>query len=93
MLILCKALGDDRLNVQVRNNTIGVRDFRIDAERLRRRLESMLDPDDSGNGDEIPSNISNRSTVPQKRIRLSEHEGAFLNDCVVIISGRRCVYN
>lgn len=39
--MLCSALHDDRLDIQVRNNSIGVRDFRIDAEKLRRRVEEL----------------------------------------------------
>lgn len=47
--MLSTALHDDRLNVQVRNNAIGVRDFRIDADRLRQRMEEIEnDNEDSG---------------------------------------------
>ncbi|VDN59348.1 unnamed protein product [Dracunculus medinensis] len=49
LLLLSTALHDDRLNVQVRNNAIGVRDFRIDADRLRQRMEEIEnDNEDSG---------------------------------------------
>ncbi|VDK82801.1 unnamed protein product [Litomosoides sigmodontis] len=41
LLLLCSALHDDRLDIQVRNNSIGVRDFRIDAEKLRQRVEEL----------------------------------------------------
>ncbi|CAG9537085.1 unnamed protein product [Cercopithifilaria johnstoni] len=41
LLLLCSALRDDRLDIQVRNNSIGVRDFRIDAEKLRQRVEEL----------------------------------------------------
>ncbi|KAK6101741.1 FANCI helical domain 2 family protein [Brugia pahangi] len=41
LLLLCSALHDHRLDVQVRNNSIGVRDFRIDAEKLRQRVEEL----------------------------------------------------
>uniref|UniRef100_A0A914RPL5 Uncharacterized protein n=1 Tax=Parascaris equorum TaxID=6256 RepID=A0A914RPL5_PAREQ len=41
LLLLSSALHDDRLDVQVRHNTIGVRDFRIDAEKLFQRLEQI----------------------------------------------------
>lgn len=54
LLLLSSALHDDRLDVQVRHNTIGVRDFRIDAEKLRQRLEQIgaREGEDSGDGDE-----------------------------------------
>uniref|UniRef100_A0A0R3RYF4 FANCI_HD2 domain-containing protein n=1 Tax=Elaeophora elaphi TaxID=1147741 RepID=A0A0R3RYF4_9BILA len=41
LLLLCSALHDDRLDIQVRNNSIGVRDFRIDVEKLRQRVEEL----------------------------------------------------
>lgn len=41
LLLLCSALHDNRLDIQVRNNSIGVRDFRIDAEKLRQRVEEL----------------------------------------------------
>uniref|UniRef100_A0A915PW66 FANCI helical domain-containing protein n=1 Tax=Setaria digitata TaxID=48799 RepID=A0A915PW66_9BILA len=47
LLLLCSALHDDRLDIQVRNNSIGVRDFRIDAEKLRQRMEELGEESDS----------------------------------------------
>ncbi|KAM3723610.1 Fanconi anemia group I protein [Dirofilaria immitis] len=41
LLLLCSALHDHRLDIQVRNNSIGVRDFRINTEKLRQRMEEL----------------------------------------------------
>lgn len=67
MLLLCSALHDDRLDVQVRNNSIGVRDFRIDAEKLRQRMEELGEENDDT--EESTQNVEQHQPL-KKRLRL-----------------------
>ncbi|KHN86848.1 hypothetical protein Tcan_07797 [Toxocara canis] len=70
LLLLSSVLHDDRLDVQVRHNTIGVRDFRIDTEKLRQRLEEIgeREHDESGDDDE--------ETPPQLKRRRAQFVAA-----------------
>ncbi|VDN02690.1 unnamed protein product [Thelazia callipaeda] len=64
LLLLCSALRDNRLDIQVKNNSIGVRDFRIDAEKLRQRMEELGEEED----DENVEKTQNEPT--KKRMRM-----------------------
>nr|CRZ25577.1 Bm6138 [Brugia malayi] len=65
LLLLCSALHDHRLDVQVRNNSIGVRDFRIDAEKLRQRVEEL---GEEAENEERVRNDQKRSAKKRARI-------------------------
>ncbi|CCD68993.1 FANCI helical domain-containing protein [Caenorhabditis elegans] len=41
ILVLCKLIKDDRFDLQIKNNSIGYRDFRIDMEVLRNKLSGQ----------------------------------------------------
>lgn len=64
-MLLCSALHDHRLDVQVRNNSIGVRDFRIDAEKLRQRVEEL---GEEAENEERVRNDQKRSAKKRARI-------------------------
>ncbi|VDK61098.1 unnamed protein product [Onchocerca ochengi] len=70
LLLLCSALHDDRLDIQVRNNSIGVRDFRIDVEKLRQRMEEL------GEEAESQGQIQNDQQKPVKKRARIEKENA-----------------
>uniref|UniRef100_A0A158R4A9 FANCI_HD2 domain-containing protein n=1 Tax=Syphacia muris TaxID=451379 RepID=A0A158R4A9_9BILA len=59
LLLLCAALGDERLDVQVKMNSIGVRDFRIDADKLLQKMAKMEENEENEEPEE--------STPPKRK--------------------------
>uniref|UniRef100_A0AAF5PPN5 FANCI helical domain-containing protein n=1 Tax=Wuchereria bancrofti TaxID=6293 RepID=A0AAF5PPN5_WUCBA len=69
LLLLCSALHDHRLDIQVRNNSIGVRDFRIDAEKLRQRVEEL--GEEAENEERV---LNNQQRPTKKRARIGKDD-------------------
>uniref|UniRef100_A0A1I7VTC7 FANCI_HD2 domain-containing protein n=1 Tax=Loa loa TaxID=7209 RepID=A0A1I7VTC7_LOALO len=69
LLLLCSALHDHRLDIQVRNNSIGVRDFRIDAEKLRQRVEEL--GEEGGNEEQVRND---QQKPAKKRARIGKED-------------------
>lgn len=65
MLLLCTLLKDDRLDIQVKKNSIGVRDFRIDAEKLKQRMAKLDGNEENEDPEEAtqPLRKRNRATA------------------------------
>ncbi|CAB3408585.1 unnamed protein product [Caenorhabditis bovis] len=60
ILVLCKSIGDQRFDIQIRNNSIGCRDFRIDMDVIRSKI----------GGEEVEQG----SVSKRRRVADDEHE-------------------
>ncbi|CAI2306672.1 unnamed protein product [Caenorhabditis sp. 36 PRJEB53466] len=84
ILVLCKLIKDDRFDLQIKNNSIGYRDFRIDMDVIRSKLggeenEMVREPASKRRrreqtGDEVDETEENTTNMSATNARRSSEE-------------------